>query len=66
MNYENPGPADPLGVTWFSWPTLMREARAIGLDARHTPQYTELFTRMRPRECHDWIIFTPADRSPAS
>lgn len=58
QEWRYPGADDPLGVSWFGWPTVSREAATVGLTARHVPEYTELFTRTRPKECHDWVVFT--------
>lgn len=58
QEWRYPGPNDPLGVSWFSWGTVSREARAAGLQPRLVPEYTSLYTRTRPRECHDWVVFT--------
>src|SRR4051794_28633034 len=39
-HWRYPG-SDPIGLCWFSWPTVSREAAACGLDARLAPEHTE-------------------------
>jgi SAM-dependent methyltransferase len=53
-----PTDADPAGVSWFTLETVNREADACGLVARVVPAYTERYTKRRPLEIHDWLVFT--------
>lgn len=45
-------------VSWFKLSTVVETAEKQGLMAVHIPEYTELYTKTRPSECHDWIVFT--------
>jgi cyclopropane fatty-acyl-phospholipid synthase-like methyltransferase len=53
-----PTKEDPAGVSWFSWATVVRQAEAFQLEARVVPDYTKFYTETRPREIHDWVVFT--------
>jgi cyclopropane fatty-acyl-phospholipid synthase-like methyltransferase len=46
------------GVSWFKLSTVMKTADKQGLTAVHVPEYTEFYTKTRPREFHDWIVFS--------
>ena len=46
------------GVSWFALSTVIETADHRGLKAVHIPEYTEFYTKTRPDECHDWIVFT--------
>jgi SAM-dependent methyltransferase len=44
-------------VSWFKLSTVVETADKQGLMAVHIAEYTELYTKTRPGECHDWIVF---------
>jgi cyclopropane fatty-acyl-phospholipid synthase-like methyltransferase len=46
------------GVSWFKLSTVLRTAEEQGLSAVHIPEYTEFYTKTRPTEYHDWLVFT--------
>ena len=43
---------------WFKKSTVVATADELGLVADHIPLYTELLTRIRPSEVHDWFVFS--------
>lgn len=43
------------GASYFAIETIQREARKVGLEAEHIPEYRALFTRYTPSNIHDWI-----------
>jgi SAM-dependent methyltransferase len=45
------------GVSFFKLSTVVKTAEVLGLTAAHVPEYTEFYTKTRPMECHDWILF---------
>lgn len=53
-----PTKEDPAGVSWFSWETVQKQADAHGLVARLVPEHTAFYIATRPREIHDWVVFT--------
>lgn len=46
------------GVTWFKLSTVLRTAVEQGLSAVCIPEYTEFYTKARPDEYHDWLVFS--------
>jgi cyclopropane fatty-acyl-phospholipid synthase-like methyltransferase len=46
------------GVSWFKLSTIAQAAGEVGLTVVHVPEYTEFYTRIRPKECHDWVVFS--------
>lgn len=46
------------GSTWFTFATVASTADAHGLKAVHVPEYTEILTKVRWNEYHDWIVFS--------
>jgi SAM-dependent methyltransferase len=49
------------GVSWFTLATVMETAERQGLTATYLPEYTEFYTKTRPLEGHDWIVFQRRD-----
>lgn len=45
------------GVSWFKLSTATRVAGELGLATRYVPEYTEFYTKTRPYEKHDWLVF---------
>ncbi len=45
------------GVSCFKLSTVVKTADMLGLRAVHIPEYTEIYTKARPKECHDWVLF---------
>ena len=45
------------GVSFFKLSTVVKTADMLGLRAVHIPEYTEFYTKTRPKECHDWVLF---------
>jgi len=45
------------GVSYFKLTTVIATAKRLGLSARHAPEYTAYYTKTRPNEFHDWIVF---------
>jgi len=45
------------GVSWFKLSTVKEAAEKHGLTAVHVPEYTEFYTKTRPNEYHDWLVF---------
>lgn len=45
------------GVSWFKLSTIMETAERQGLTAAYIPEYTEFYTKTRPLESHDWLVF---------
>jgi cyclopropane fatty-acyl-phospholipid synthase-like methyltransferase len=46
------------GVSWFKLATVIATAEKLGLQARHAPEHTAYYTKTRPNEFHDWIVFS--------
>ncbi len=46
------------GISWFTKTTVESTADRVGLRATYRPDYTEFYTRTRPKEIHDWFVFT--------
>lgn len=46
------------GVSFFTWKTIAAAAARVGLVAHNRQDLTELYTRTRPKEFHDWVVFT--------
>jgi cyclopropane fatty-acyl-phospholipid synthase-like methyltransferase len=46
------------GVSWFKMSTIAQTAAEQGLTAVHVPEYTEFYTKTRPKEYHDWLVFS--------
>jgi SAM-dependent methyltransferase len=46
------------GVSWFKLATVKKTAQRHGLNAVLKPEYTELYIAQRPKEMHDWIVFS--------
>jgi cyclopropane fatty-acyl-phospholipid synthase-like methyltransferase len=44
-------------ISWFKLSTVLKAADVQGLVAVHIPEYTEFYTRSRPKEFHDWLVF---------
>jgi cyclopropane fatty-acyl-phospholipid synthase-like methyltransferase len=47
------------GGVWFTLSTVQKTAEGVGLLAEYHPEFTEFYTRTRPREVHDWFVFSP-------
>jgi len=45
------------GVSFFKLSTVVKKADMLGLRADHLPEYTAFYTKTRPKECHDWLLF---------
>lgn len=45
------------GVSWFKMETVVETAANQGLRADYRPDYTDLYTRTKPNEFHDWFVF---------
>jgi cyclopropane fatty-acyl-phospholipid synthase-like methyltransferase len=45
------------GVSWFKFSTITKTADMQRLTAVHIPEYTEFYTKTRPNEYHDWLVF---------
>jgi cyclopropane fatty-acyl-phospholipid synthase-like methyltransferase len=45
-------------VSWFKFDTVERTAARHGLEVAVKPQYTERLVSRRPREIHDWLVFS--------
>jgi cyclopropane fatty-acyl-phospholipid synthase-like methyltransferase len=45
------------GISSFKLSTVVKTADMLGLRAVHIPEYTEFYTKTRPKECHDWLLF---------
>jgi len=43
------------GASYFSIETIEREAKKVGLEAEHIPEYRTFFTKYTPSNIHDWI-----------
>jgi cyclopropane fatty-acyl-phospholipid synthase-like methyltransferase len=46
------------GVSWFRFETVQRAAANYGLQVEVKPEYTERVIQRRPREFHDWLVFS--------
>jgi cyclopropane fatty-acyl-phospholipid synthase-like methyltransferase len=46
------------GVSWFRFSTVRETADKEGLKTDCLPEYTEFYTKTRPGECHDWLVFS--------
>lgn len=46
------------GVSYFKLATVNAVADRVGLVARNAPEHTAFYTRTRPREYHDWMVFS--------
>ncbi len=46
------------GVTWFKMSTVREIAGEYELVVAPKPEYTKFYTETRPREAHDWLVFT--------
>jgi len=46
------------GVSWFKLSTVKETAARHGLMVSHIPEYTEFYTKTRPNEFHDWLVFS--------
>ena len=46
------------GVTWFKLSTVSETADKEGLETEYLPEYAEFYTKSRPAECHDWLVFS--------
>jgi len=46
------------GISWFKLSTVVATAEKVGLHARHAPEHTAYYTKTRPNEFHDWIVFS--------
>ena len=46
------------GVSWFKLSTVAKTTEEQGLTAVHVPEYTEFYTKTRPNEYHDWLVFS--------
>jgi cyclopropane fatty-acyl-phospholipid synthase-like methyltransferase len=46
------------GISFFKFSTVVRTADMLRLKAVHIPEYTEFYTKTRPKECHDWLLFS--------
>lgn len=44
------------GNSYFTLATVVKTAGKFGLEATHVPEYTEFYTKTRPKEFHDWIV----------
>ena len=49
------------GISRFKRSTVDAAAAKHGLTAANVPEYTEFITSTRPRESHDWMVFSRAD-----
>ncbi len=45
-------------VSWFKFDTVERVAAQHGLTVVVKPEYTQRFISRRPREIHDWLVFS--------
>jgi cyclopropane fatty-acyl-phospholipid synthase-like methyltransferase len=45
------------GVSWFKFSTVAQMAEKYGLMVKYHPEYTEYYTKTKPREVHDWLVF---------
>jgi cyclopropane fatty-acyl-phospholipid synthase-like methyltransferase len=45
------------GVSWFKLSTVKAIAAKHGLTVTYIPEYTEFYTKTRPKEFHDWLVF---------
>ena len=46
------------GVSWFKLSTVTKTADILGLAVVYILEYTEFYTKIRPKECHDWLVFS--------
>jgi len=46
------------GTSWFKFATVSEAAERQGLSAVLKPEYTDFYTRTRPEEFHDWVVFS--------
>jgi cyclopropane fatty-acyl-phospholipid synthase-like methyltransferase len=46
------------GGSYFTLSTIKKTADVVGLTAVHIPEYTEFYIKTRPKEYHDWIVFS--------
>lgn len=46
------------GVSWFKQSTVVEVAGRYGFKVQLKPEYTEVYTKTRPGEFHDWIILS--------
>lgn len=44
-------------ISWFKFSTILKTADALGLAAIPIEEYTEFYTKFRPKEFHDWLVF---------
>ena len=51
------------GGVWFKLSTVKETAEKLGLAADYHPEFTEFYVQTRPREVHDWIVFSWAATS---
>ena len=51
------------GVSWFKRSTVDETAARNGLEARLVPEHTAFYTRTKPGEVHDWIVFSKTGQS---
>ncbi len=51
------------GVSFFKLETIEQVADKHGLKATYYPQYTEFYTKTKPNEFHDWMVFTRKEAS---
>jgi cyclopropane fatty-acyl-phospholipid synthase-like methyltransferase len=45
------------GVSWFKLSTVTEAAEKQGLTVVNIPEYTDFYTKTRPNEYHDWLVF---------
>ena len=45
-------------VSWFAFETVKQTAERHGLKAAVKPEYTKFYVSRRPREFHDWLVFS--------
>jgi cyclopropane fatty-acyl-phospholipid synthase-like methyltransferase len=45
------------GASWFKLSTVETTAESLGLTVNCVPAYTEFYTKVRPTEYHDWLVF---------
>ena len=45
------------GVSFFKLSTVRKVAGEQGFTVIHLPEFTEFYTKVRPNEFHDWILF---------
>jgi cyclopropane fatty-acyl-phospholipid synthase-like methyltransferase len=45
-------------TTYFTFNTVFTVANKYGLSATHKPEYTKYYIKERPKEYHDWILFS--------